>query len=303
VRVRDVILPVLVFACASAPRHRGAVSLSRGELELGGRTRTFWYWKPEGAGPFALVVGLHGRLGDGQSQQTLTHFSELAAAEKFIVVFPDGYSRSWHDARDKGPAAEEQIDDVAFISQLIDRALEKFSADEKRVFVMGMSNGAFMSNTVACRLSEKIAAIGAVTGGVSANLQNSCEPKRALSVALVMGTQDPLVPFGGGEIRGDRGAILSAEDSAKFWAQKFSCAAPVASALPDLDTDDGTRTSLSKFADCSEGNEVRLYAVEGGGHTWPGGYKYAPEWMVGKVSKDFDASLELWNFFKQHGRH
>src|SRR5205823_4470287 len=130
-----------------------------------------------------------------------------------------------------------------------------------------------------------------------------CNPTSALSVALVMGTQDPLVPWAGGPLARDRGEIFSAEASAKFWAEKFSCAPDATrTALPDSDPSDGTRTTLSRFAGCREGNEVRLYAVEGGGHTWPRGWPYLGEWAVGRVAQDFDASVELWQFFKAHVR-
>jgi len=72
--------------------------------------------------------------------------------------------------------------------------------------------------------------------------------------------------------------------------------------LPDVDPQDGTRIRREVYAESAGGSEVILYAVEGGGHTWPGGGQYLPEWLIGKTSHDLDASLVVWDFFARHQR-
>jgi polyhydroxybutyrate depolymerase len=245
-------------------------------------------------------LALHGRLGDGRGQAQLSGFAAVAKREGFTVVFPDGVDASWHDARELGPAAEQKVDDVAFLTALIDDFVSKGS-DPRRVFVAGMSNGGFMALTLACRVAGKLAGVVSVTGGVSVALSKDCAPTRPLPVAFIMGTRDPLVPFDGGTVARKNGEVLSAEAGARFFAKRFGCEGePVVESLPDTAPDDGTRTERRRWSGCEAGVHVDLYAVENGGHTWPGGWQYLGEWLVGKTAKDFSASEVAWRFFSEH---
>lgn len=298
----------LTLACAHAPEPAEAASsaLQKGSLESGGRTRTFLFQVPPGKDgqKLPLVLGLHGRLGDGKGQDKLGGMSAVAAKEGFLLALPDGYSRSWHDARDKGPAAEAGIDDVAFLSALIDWFIERHGADPARVYVMGMSNGGFMTLTLACALADKVAAVASVTGTVSENLAQRCAPSRPIPVALFLGDQDPLVPYEGGEVaRGRNGSAISGPASAQLFARANGCAPePATSLLPDVAPDDGTRIALSVYGQCRAQSEVRLYTVQGGGHTWPGGWAYLSEAFIGATSRDLSATAEAWSFFQRFSR-
>ena len=95
------------------------------------------------------------------------------------------------------------------------------------------------------------------------------------------------------------GQVVSAAETFRFWASHNLCkVAPLVVNEPDRDPQDGTRVRLERFSDCGNKTEVTLVAVEGGGHTWPGGYQYLPEPFIGKTSKDIDANTLIWNFFK-----
>ncbi|MGQ0551465.1 MAG: alpha/beta hydrolase family esterase, partial [Armatimonadota bacterium] len=103
--------------------------------------------------------------------------------------------------------------------------------------------------------------------------------------------------------RGGRrfGKVLSATETVAAWVALNRCASPPAVALePDRDPQDGTRVRREAYGSCGEGSEVVLYAVEGGGHTWPGGQQYLPERVIGRTSRDIDANEVLWAFFKKH---
>ncbi|HVP27936.1 MAG TPA: PHB depolymerase family esterase [Myxococcota bacterium] len=300
-----VLLVAVVLACrAHAPEPNvGGPALARGELAVGGRTRTYAFYRPGGAGPFPLVLALHGRFGDGQGQDRMSGFAKLGAAERFIVIYPDGFERSWNDLRHAGPAAEAGIDDVAYLTALVDSFVRERGADPARVYAVGLSNGGFMAQTLGCAESARLAAIGSVAATVSEGMVEHCRPTAALPVMLVLGTDDPLVPWRGGAIGQDRGSALSGEDSAAWWADTDGCRTPPERMeLPDVDPRDGTRVSRALYAPCRDGVEVRLYAVEGGGHTWPRGWRYLGEWAVGRVSQDLDATEELWRFFQAHHR-
>jgi polyhydroxybutyrate depolymerase len=293
-----VILAAVLSGCAHA-RPKVDPTLKEGSLESGGRTRTYAWWGPGKHGA-PLVLALHGRGGDGKGMERLSGFTAIARREGFTVVFPDGVGDSWHDGRDEGPAAEQGVDDVAFLTALIDDFVARGS-DPRRVFVTGMSNGAFMTVTLVCRAADKLAGAVAVAGDLSTKLSKDCAPSRPVPLALIMGTKDPLVPFAGGQVARRNGEILSADASARFFATRFGCEAePVVEWLPDTAPDDGTRTSRLRWSGCQGGVHVELYAVENGGHTWPSGWQYLPESWIGKTAKDFSASEEAWRFFSAH---
>jgi polyhydroxybutyrate depolymerase len=289
---------MLSSACAHGPK--GERALARGELQHGGRTRSYgWFRAPRCAAavPTPAVIALHGRFGDGQGEEALSHLAELAERECFLAIFPDGIDRSWNDARGLGPAAEQGVDDVGFLAALIDRAVAEHGADPTRIALAGMSNGAHMSYTAACTLSERLIGVAAVAGLVPEPLTETgrCAPARPLTVLIFAGTDDPLVPYRGGEVWGDRGRVLSAEASARFWAERSGCRGePQSALLPDRDPDDGTRVRTTAWRDCAPNVQVVLYSFDGGGHTWPGGWPYLGRWLVGRTSQDLDASEELW---------
>jgi len=299
-----VLLAVAAEACAGRSSVHPVEGFEHGSLQSGGRQRTFLYRDPPGepAGLRPLVIGLHGRLGDGASQEKLTGFSQLAAREGLALVFPDGVERSWADARGATPASKDGVNDVAFISELIDLFVAQHRADPSRVYLMGMSNGGFMTLTAACALSDKVAAAVSVTGLVSTALAKTCRPARPIPVALVLGDADPLVPYRGGDM-GGRGTVLSGRASADFWVAANGCSgSPAAEPIPDVDPKDGTHSLRLRWTSCRGGTEVQLVTVTGGGHTWPGGSQYLPELVIGRTSRDFSANALAWEFLRRFSR-
>jgi polyhydroxybutyrate depolymerase len=261
-----------------------------------------------------LVIALHGRGTNGTSMIILTHrgFNKMADNDGFIVVYPDGIELNWNDGRMDEEANDrahrENINDVGFISALIDSMISDYNIDPKRVYITGISNGAIMSYRLACELSDKIAAIAPVDGNIPILLPSECSPSRPVSVLAINNTDDPLVPFYGGEIWGrlhrlKLGKVLSVNESIGFWVNRNMCSAtPVVTDEPDRDPDDGTRVTVKQYVNGLEGTEVILYVVEGGGHTWPGGMQYLPARIIGKTSRDFEANEVIWSFFKRHSR-
>ncbi len=129
-------------------------------------------------------------------------------------------------------------------------------------------------------------------------------PSRPVSVLIINGTEDPLVPWDGGDIRiGGRllGVVLSTEDTVRFWTEKNGCQADsVITQLSDRVPSDGTTVWMEVYSGCKDGVVIELYGIEGGGHTWPDGYQYAAESLIGKTSREFDASEIIWQFFEEH---
>jgi polyhydroxybutyrate depolymerase len=256
--------------------------------------------------PTPLIIVLHGGGGTGQGMPKLTNFNTIADRENFIIVYPDGFEKHWNDGRglSQYSAQTQNVDDVGFISALIDHLSAEFNIDAKRIYVTGISNGGMMSHRLGCELSQKIAAIAPVASNISVNMASIWAPSRPVPVLIINGTEDPLVPWAGGDIHfgmAKLGQVLSVADTVKFWVANNKCTSLLlVTQLPDKDTSDGTRVRREIYGGCADGAEVVLYAVEGGGHTWPGGLQYLPESIIGRTSRDFDASEVIWQFFKEH---
>jgi polyhydroxybutyrate depolymerase len=256
--------------------------------------------------PTPLLIVLHGGGGTGKGMNALTHFNDIANKENFIVVYPDGFENHWNDGRGvQGYGAQNQnVDDVGFISVLIDKLSQELNIDARRVYVTGISNGAMMSHRLGCELSQKIAAIAPVAGNIPVNMVSIWAPSRAVSVLIINGTEDPLVPWAGGEVHLgplDLGQVLSVADTVKFWVTNDKCTEPPqVTQLPDTDPSDGTKVRMETYGGCQDNVKVVLYTVEGGGHTWPGGLQYLPQGRIGRTSRDFNASETIWQFFQEH---
>ena len=286
--------------------------LTSDSITFGGLERSYIIYVPKSFDSnknMPLLFVLHGGGGTPDRMIELTNegFNSLAEMEGFIVVYPEAYGRHWNDGR-KGMenwsiAHKENIDDVGFISSLIDHLALDFNIDLKRIFVTGISNGAMMSFRLARELSQKITAVAPVAGLMPEDITSSCTPQKPVSLLIIMGTDDPLVPYNGGYVEAGgrkRGKVLSAQDTISFWAKINGCKLyPQMGWEQDKETSDGTRVKKEIYNQCKDGVKVILYTIEGGGHTWPGGLQYLPESIIGKTSRDLDANQLIWNFFKE----
>jgi polyhydroxybutyrate depolymerase len=158
-----------------------------------------------------------------------------------------------------------------------------------------------MAYRLACERPDRFVAVAAVAGNLPARL--ACRPARPVSVLVMNGTEDPLMPWNGGEVRfGPQrlGEVLSAERTVAGWVAVNACdTVPVVDQLPDRAPFDGTHVSRIEYPRCRAGAEVQLYRVEGGGHTWPGGPQETPRRVVGRTSRDVDATDAIWSFFSK----
>lgn len=290
---------LLVAGCRRAKPAEGTES---GTLEVGGLARTYLLHVPAGESgeKLPLVVALHGAKGEGASQEKLTGLSALADETRaFVVVYPDGIDASWNDGRPGSPAAEQGVDDVAFVDALLDHLATTVGIDPTRVYVTGMSNGSMMTQRLACELGDRIAAIGPVAGLLPDVLEGACVDAPPMPTMMFFGTDDPLMPYEGGELAlGAGGVVLSAEATLAFWADQAGCAGEAnVTPLPAGEEEDGVQVLEHRFQDCSGDAIVVMHELRDGGHTWPGGWQYLPEVAIGKTAEDVDASRLLWAFF------
>ena len=274
-----------------------------------GLKREFFVHAPHSRGqsrPLPLVFVLHGGGGTARKVKgfgEFTGFDALADREKFIAVYPVAYEEHWHDSDREGTRESWNVDDVGFLRALIQLLSQQYAVDSTRIYATGMSNGGAMSFKLACDAAPTFAAIAPVSSFFPQQLRESCRPSRAVPVLFMVGTNDPLVPWQGGQLhmrKKQLGAILPANGTMAFWASNNRCRNPITQDLPDVDPSDKTRVSRQVYQQCSQDAEVVLYTIENGGHTWPGGKQYLPKMIVGIASQDINASAVIWDFFKRH---
>jgi len=256
--------------------------------------------------PLPLLFNLHGGGGRAKRTPKLTfnRFNDLADEKGFIVIYPQGIERQWNDGRkDKGVTAwREDIDDVGFITEIISRMKSTYNIDEQRIFTTGMSNGGFMSTRLACEKSDIFRGAAIVTAQISDSYYPKCQPSQALGILVMNGTNDPLVPYEGGDIvvlNQNRGSIISTEDYVAFWAKNNNCKNQNPNQnLPNINRRDGSTVTKREYSDCDQGGALQLYTINGGGHTWPGGKQYWTKKMIGTTNKDINACDVIWAFFE-----
>jgi polyhydroxybutyrate depolymerase len=181
---------------------------------------------------------------------------------------------------------------------MLDALSAEFGIDASRVYVTGLSNGAIFTERLGCELADRIAGIAPVAGSMPPGEAANCHPSRPIPVLLMHGTDDPVVPYAGGEVGGSvGGTVLSAPQTFDVWTQIDGCSGqPVTGQLPDR-AHDGTQVQTQTFSSCSGGTAVALYTIQGGGHTWPGGEQSAPVGVIGRTTQQFDATEVAWQFF------
>ena len=278
-------------------------------IEHGGKQRTYRLHVPSGftkAKPVPLVIVLHGFGANGKITEVLTGFTPLADKHGFAVVYPDGLLSMWRFWEPEGPVAKTKIarakaaraDDVGFIEHMIEQLIKEGVADRRRVYVTGISNGAYMTHRLACDLGDKIAAIAPVSGTMAKPMSESLKPPRPIPVVYFHGTDDKIVGVEGTDLFSKRAISLSADDVVAWWAKHNGCATePQVEMLADK-ADDGTTVECKTFTAGKSGAPVTFYEIYGGGHTWPGG-NLQPEALLGKTSLDINASEIIWEFFSK----
>lgn len=301
----------LTFVAACALATAGGTAPSDPEsrdqtatLVSGGFTRSSEIHLPpayDAKTPFPLVLVLHGRLGDGRGMRRISHFDQVADRHGFLVVFPDGYQKSWADGGSPGPAERANVDDVAFIGALLDRLKKDFRVDTRRLYVTGLSNGGYMSGRLACDLASRLAAAAPVAALITDQVAVNCHPSRPIPILYFLGTADPLVPYARGATHSfARRTVLFAGNTLAMWRKLDACdSASLTDDLPHP-SGDSTHTTRTVWSSCRGTSEVVLLTVHGGGHAWPGGVPYLPESVIGRTSSDFDASELIWQFFSRH---
>ena len=281
-----------------------ARSLSSGELDRSYGLHVPAGWTPGSESP--LVLAFHGIQSGPANLRTVSGLDAVADDHGVVVAYPAAARGDWNtECLDCGSdAVVDQIDDVGFVADLIDRIDAAVGVARRRVYAIGISNGALFVHHLACASRSHFAGVASVAATLLAQeYVPACGGGRGLPFAFFLGSNDTFFPPEGRLAGNDliHVRLLSIEESVATWAGRNGCAgAPAVTELPDLE-DDGTTVSRHRHAACADGAEVVYYSIQGGGHTWPGS-PTAGGGAVGRVSREISASETAVRFFLDHAR-
>lgn len=272
-------------------------------LLSGERERCYLLYVPDEfdpSKPIPVVFSLHGFASNPAGQRFISRWERIADRETFLVVYPQGSSfpLRWNSGLF---ANINEIDDVQFMRDMIAELRSLATLDPDRIYVTGMSNGAMMTDRIACELADQVAAVGLVSG-LGAGASDECAPARPVAVMGFFGSADPLIDFKTGlgrisvprralNIASQHALILPLDEWTKAWVERNGCN-PDPEVLPTQGDVSGVR-----YSECAAGAEVIVYTIDGGGHNWPGGPDIP---YIGKTTHAIDASQAMWDFFQAH---
>lgn len=286
-------------------------------------TRTCRVYVPSSYSPsrsMPLMLVFHGLQMSGDSMTAVTGFNGIASRNGFIVAYCDSANGRWSD----GMNDVKGVDDLAYVKVLFQGLRQKLSIDQRRIYAVGLSNGGYFAQMLACAMSAEIAAV-AVVGSTAMEQALKPSTDKPVPAVFFFGSEDPLINWGDGRGRslGRYGAAkdgkdpgigaispefyalsrlggwMSVSDTVAWWtAHNGANNSPYSSYEPDRDPTDGTRVKKEVYG--NRGREVIVYTIEGGEHSWPGAL--ALPGMSRKTCQDVEASEIIWKFFKENSR-
>ena len=270
---------------------------TNGTIVSSGETRRYLLYVPktyDASKPTPLVISLHPAAGWPAAERNITGWNRLADERGFVVVYPagsglSGFPQVWRTGRTSLGS------DVKFISDLMDKLEAEYNIDPARIYINGFSQGGGMVFLLSCRLSSRVAAVGAVSAAEE-RPSSWCGDSRPVPMIAFHGTAD-LVPYKGGKSPDPFNPLTFPDVEAwtADWARRNQCKVdPI-----------GTRVSASvrrlTYGNCADSADVVLYTIEGGGHTWPGGEEL-PKWLLGPTTHEVNATRLMWEFYLEHPR-
>jgi polyhydroxybutyrate depolymerase len=252
-----------------------------------------------------VVVALHGGGGrsNGARFAAGTGLAAAGSARGYIVLAPDALGDNWNDGR---PELAAGIDDVGFIRAMLADLHGRAGVDPARIFATGASNGGLMSYRLACDTGGTFRAVAPVIANMGANLIERCRPTGNVSLFMIPGTADRLMPYAGGGVAPglrDRGTVVSSDRTLDFWSVAMGCGVTASIERFDPVRDD-TSVTITRYDGCRAGVVVQTWTVEGGGHTWPGreSGRGLRARLVGPTATEFSATQVILDFFDAVGR-
>ena len=254
-----------------------------------------------------LVVALHGGFSTAQRMEEETGLSELADREGFFVLYPNGMTlfgwlQHWNAGHCCGKAMKDGIDDVGFVSMVIDQARKHLKVDPARIYMVGYSNGGMLAHFFVAQRPEPFAAVAVIAATIGSRPSPS-EPevrippaKAPMPIIAFHGREDDLVPYERGRLRDWGHLYVPVKESMGYWVKANQCAS-----IPLREQMMAGRVQKETWTGYKKGEEVILYTLEGWKHSPP--TRHHTQGLPGTDPlKGFHATDIIWEFFKGHHR-
>ena len=244
---------------------------------------------------YPLLVVLHPSNGRGAGMEQITNLDPQADRYGFVVAYPDSIGPRWDN---------QGTTDAAFVEALIATLSTKWSLDPQRVYLAGYSDGGGFAQQLACARAAEFAGFATVGTNMGNSEEGACHPSVPLTYLTFHGTSDPLVPFNGGPQQGPYAhgdPTNSTSQVFQFWAGLDGCGTTqTMTVLADKLVSGGATSDMVTSKDsCRNGTSATFYAINGGGHTWPGSAHDAGD-SLGDVSVTLNASAVILKTLGAH---
>ncbi|MCA3634132.1 MAG: hypothetical protein IOC63_21215 [Methylobacterium sp.] len=280
-------------------------------LHQGTERRYLEYIPNDGkVGPRPTLIDLHGLRPPEWKNSIYPQLKVMADREGLLVLRPEAINFRWNYAQPEAMQSasamigDQAADDVGFLVSLIDNRVAVGAADPTRVYVTGDSRGGFMTFELMCRAANKIAAAGPFIGSMTEKQMELCRPAFPVPVMAINGTSDTNIFYDGWIIDGKR--QVSTPEVMEFWRKQHGCTGQKGDRVPRREghTGDPTNLWLIEWTGCRQEGAVKLYRVNGGGHTVPRLEAQSAEsaTRMGDQNHDISALEEFWKFASKFQR-
>ena len=218
------------------------------------------------ANPAPLLILLHSASTSGAHQENYMRLGPVARKNGIIYIAPDGMTnpegkRFWNASKSCCNRYKQEVDDVAYINSLIDEINAKTPVDPKRIYLIGHSNGAFMSFAFACK-TNKVAAIVAIAGAM--DVEPDCTPSTPVSLLNIHGTADKTIKLDGGVMNDN--PYTSAKSTVTRIALANKCSYPEITKKDFEPTIKGPETTVINYT-CETHTHLQFWKIAKGSHS------------------------------------
>ncbi|SKB31649.1 alpha/beta hydrolase family esterase [Daejeonella lutea] len=292
-------LILINIACAVLAQSPKAPGVHTETVKFGGLDRRFMYYIPQRYDEKAklpVVFFLHGMGASAQIGVNVLgpQYHARADRDKAIVVYPDATSKHWNDKLGGSYPLTDSVDDVGYISSLIDLFIKDFKGDPSRVYVSGSSNGGMMTYRLSVDIPEKIAAIAPFVSSISNTVAEQFPKAQPIPIIITSGTADTVIKWSGGPIRVTRTpSILSGDENVAYWVKRNGASKKAKiTTLPDVEPGDKSTVEVQEY----KGKyDVILYKIINGYHQHPTLREPGKPLSSGK-NMDYNSFERVWDF-------
>lgn len=254
--------------------------------------------------PLRAMMFLHGGGGNAESIAN-KKLHEYITKRNWVAIVPSGINRTWDssyrpDLINNSSQGVSRAGDVAFLNAVIETEVNDGTIKRESIVMNGFSRGGLMTSRFACDSGKSLA--GFALGAAQQHWENECPNPKAMPAWFFNGTEDKWMPYRG-TVKRRRGVeigIRSVDYTVNYWSSINGCTEFTTQKI-DNNPSDGTLVEVRTGKNCKS-SPIQQFIVQGGGHTWAAKDVDAGlgEGLVGKASREVEASDEMFTFFERY---